>query len=420
MVSRLIMSASSARATRKYLLLALCVSPAVVSVVGTPARVWAQQKPKLNAAALPAKEAERPGLVNGALMWRTLNEPGAGGAMVALSISPHEPKRLAISGDMLGIGLSTDGGESWQPTFGFKTWEMSDVSWHPKNPNVVWCGSMSGPYKSTDGGVNWVQKRVGMPKENPIGYSSPIEVVLFDPRDERRLLAFGGSSRHWDGPGEEPYGTVWESRDGGESWSRLSFITKDGSTTDANANAGAKGVNITGAQFAPGQPGTLYATADDARFVVSTDSGKTWAPRNNGLPPAGVGRLAVHPTNPQVLWLGVDSHLPEGKKERVPGGVYKSMDGGQSWKDSSVGLGKRVTARISISPRATARSRSRPRTRTCSWPTTARGTRASSTAAPMAARRGRRWLPRATSGRKAMQRKRRFSRSRRRQRRASA
>ncbi|MDQ3814836.1 MAG: hypothetical protein M3347_12910, partial [Armatimonadota bacterium] len=205
--------------------------------------------------------------------------------------------------------------------------------------NVVWCGSMSGPYRSTDGGTHWMQKRAGMPGEKPIGYSAPIEIVLFDPHDSNRLLAFGGSSRHWDGPGEEPYGTVWESRDGGENWARLTTITKDGSSNAADA----KGTNITWAQYAPGDPNTLYATADGARFLVSTDNGKTWQQRNDGLPPGGAGRVAVHPTDKNMLWIGVDNHLPQDAKERVAGGVYKSTDGGAHWFDASQGLGKVVT-----------------------------------------------------------------------------
>lgn len=272
------------------------------------------------------------------LRWQPLYEPGSGGAMVALTISPHDSNRLIVSGDMLGLGLSTDRAESWQATHGFKTWEMADVTWHPTNPNIVWCGSMSGPYQSRDGGRNWVQKRRGMLPEKPIGYSAPVEIVLFDPKNVHRLLAFHGSSRHWEGPGEKPWGIVWQSTDGGEIWTRLTTITKDGSSHAPDA----KGVNITWAQYAP-DGSTLYATADDARFLVSTDGGKSWIQRNNGLPPGGVGRVAVHPTNPKVLWIGVDNHLPPNAKERVPGGIYKSIDGGLNWTNSSQGLGQLVT-----------------------------------------------------------------------------
>ena len=50
------------------------------------------------------------------LDWKPLYEPGSGGWMTGMRISPHDSKRILLSGDMLGVGLSTDGGRSWQAT----------------------------------------------------------------------------------------------------------------------------------------------------------------------------------------------------------------------------------------------------------------------------------------------------------------
>jgi len=272
------------------------------------------------------------------LHWQPLNEPGCGGAMVALAVSPHDSRRLLVAGDMLGDGLSTDGGDSWQTTTGFKAWEMADFTWHPTNLNTVWTGSMSGPYLSTDGGRTWQQKRNGFPAPAGFGYGTPIEKVLIDPQDTNHLLAVGGSARHWESGGKPLWGAVWESHDVGNTWTKLTTITAEGSSNAADA----PGTNITWADYAPGGNGLIYATADKANFLVSTDNGKTWTRRNNGLPPAGMGRVAVHPTNKNIIWIAVDNYLPDSAKERVPGGVYKTTDGGLHWTNSSNGLGKTV------------------------------------------------------------------------------
>jgi photosystem II stability/assembly factor-like uncharacterized protein len=59
----------------------------------------------------------------------------------------------------------------------------------------------------------------------------------------------------------------------------------------------------------------------------STDGGKTWEHR--GLPESHhIGRVVLHPTNPDVLWVAVLGHLYSSNAER---GVYRSTDGGRTW-----------------------------------------------------------------------------------------
>lgn len=59
----------------------------------------------------------------------------------------------------------------------------------------------------------------------------------------------------------------------------------------------------------------------------STDNGKTWTYK--GLPESHhIGRIILHPTNPDVLWVAALGHLYSSNKER---GVYKTTDGGDTW-----------------------------------------------------------------------------------------
>ena len=281
------------------------------------------------------------------LVWQPLNEPGSGGAMTDLAVSPHDSKRLLLAGDMLGVGLSLNGGDTWLPTYGFKSYEIARFTWHPTDPNRVWVGTMSGPYLSRDGGVNWIEKRDGMGEKEWGRYSAPIEKVLFDPNDEKHLVAIGGSSRGW-GAGRRDganWGRIWESRDGGDSWKMLTILQTDGTTTN---DPKVIGDNILWADFVGQSSTKLYAIGSQSGFLISNDSGKHWKQSNRGLPPmdAGTGgiwnsvihRATVHPKNPEVLWVGVNNYLPSGQTKRVPGGVYKSTDGGQTWKNSSQGL----------------------------------------------------------------------------------
>lgn len=60
----------------------------------------------------------------------------------------------------------------------------------------------------------------------------------------------------------------------------------------------------------------------------STDGGKTWEHR--GLPESHhIGRIVLHPTDPNTLWVAVLGHLYSANPER---GVFKTTDGGKTWQ----------------------------------------------------------------------------------------
>jgi photosystem II stability/assembly factor-like uncharacterized protein len=270
---------------------------------------------------------------NAPLAWTPVGEPGVGGYLTAVQVSPHNSNHVLLAGDMLGLGYSLDGGATWLPSHA-PAYEVADFSFHPANPSVIWAGSMSGPLLSTDGGRTFNLARNGFPPVSGGHYSAPVEVVRFDPANSARLLAFGGSSRRWQSPGKPLWGVVWESRDGGRAWTRLTTLTAAGSDNSADAS----GLNILSAHFAPSDAKRLYASLEKGGVLASTDGGLTWQPRNTGLPHPNVERLAVHPSDPDTVYVALNNHKPADETAHQPGGIYKSTDGGLTWRNASNGL----------------------------------------------------------------------------------
>ncbi len=122
-------------------------------------------------------------------------------------------------------------------------------------------------------------------------------------------------------------GGVWKSTDSGQTWEPIF----DSMPVQA----------IGSLAVAPSDPNQVWAGTGEAWVIrdsdiggdgiyKSTDAGKTW--KNVGLPEAGrIGRILVHPTNPNIVYACVIGRVTAPQQER---GVYKTSDGGQTWERS--------------------------------------------------------------------------------------
>src|SRR5471032_428620 len=83
------------------------------------------------------------------------------------------------------------------------------------------------------------------------------------------------------------------------------------------------------------QPDTYYAGYAGGGVWKTTDSGQTWVPIFDSQPVSAVGALAVAASDPRVIYVGT-GQIEERYDMGTGSGVYRSSDGGQSWR--AVGL----------------------------------------------------------------------------------
>ena len=94
----------------------------------------------------------------------------------------------------------------------------------------------------------------------------------------------------------------------------------------------ARGGRVTTVTGVPSQPKTFYMGVASGGLFRTTDSGATWTPITDGKVPLGsTGSVAVADSDPNIIYLGTGS---DGVRSNVSTGrgVYKSTDGGQTWK----------------------------------------------------------------------------------------
>jgi photosystem II stability/assembly factor-like uncharacterized protein len=93
-----------------------------------------------------------------------------------------------------------------------------------------------------------------------------------------------------------------------------------------------RGGRVTTVTGVPSQPKTFYMGVASGGLFRTTDSGATWTPITDGKVPLGsIGSVAVADSDPNIIYLGTGS---DGVRSNVSTGrgVYKTIDGGQTWK----------------------------------------------------------------------------------------
>ena len=122
-------------------------------------------------------------------------------------------------------------------------------------------------------------------------------------------------------------GGLWKTTDAGQRWENISDgffeLGSVGAVTVSASNP-----NIVYCGMGEHAPRGVMTSYGDGVYK-STDAGKTW--KKMGLEKTQhISRIIVHPTNPDVLWVAAQGALYGPTKER---GIYKSIDGGLSWKN---------------------------------------------------------------------------------------
>jgi hypothetical protein len=115
------------------------------------------------------------------------------------------------------------------------------------------------------------------------------------------------------------------SRNSGGNWTAIDDDLRDESATQP-ARPRTVAVDPTTAT-------TVYVATMDQGIFKSLDGGDTWDSADQGLASPAVHALAIDPTNTQVLYVG--AFVPAGSPN--PGGVHKSTDGGASWVPANGG-----------------------------------------------------------------------------------
>ncbi len=266
------------------------------------------------------------------MRWRCIGPFRAGRTVGAAGV-PSQPNVFYIGVNNGGVWKTIDYGRTWTPIFDSQpTGSIGDLAIAPSDPNIIYVGSGEGlqrPDLSTGNGIYKSTDAGKTWRNTGLRDAQQIGSIIIDPKDASRV--FVAALGHPYGPNEER--GVYRSTDGGGSWQRVLY--KDENTGAIQVEFDPANSEIIYADLWAGRQGPWENGAwqgPESGLFKSTDGGNTWKKLTAGLPTfeQGLGRIgmAVSRSNPNILYATVDAN-PQ------MGGVYRSDDAGEGWRKLS-------------------------------------------------------------------------------------
>jgi|CXWL01.1.fsa_nt_gi photosystem II stability/assembly factor-like uncharacterized protein len=259
----------------------------------------------------------------GGLEARSIGPAVMSGRVSALDAVAGDRLTLYVGAASGGVWKSDDGGVRFKPIFDKYNPSVGDLKVDPKNPKTIWVGT----------GETWVRNSVsvgdgiyrstdGGDNWQKLGLEKTERIarVAIDPADSTRVFAcaLGPLFNDSDDRG------VYVTKDAGKTWEKTLQGAPDTGCADLSIDPKDGKVVFAAMWQHRRSPDFFNSGGPKSGLFKSTDGGLTWRKLTNGLPAGDLGRIAVEvsPAKSSVVYASV---------EAKQSGLYRSEDAGETW-----------------------------------------------------------------------------------------
>lgn len=265
----------------------------------------------------------------GKLKWRSVG-PYYGGRVVAVAGVPGNDAIFYMGTVGGGIWKSTDYGASWQNisdgTLHSSSPSVGAIAVAPSDPRILYVGMGEsdirndmipgdGIFKSTDEGKSW--HYAGLRDTHTISN------IVIDPRNPD--VVYASSMGHVFRP--DPNRGVFKSTNGGRTWKKVLFVDDQTGAISLAMSPSDPNVLYAATWQAQRTPYSLISGGPGSGLYKTADAGAHWTniTHSEGFPQGTLGRIgiAVAPADPSVIYAIAQARN---------GGVFRSENGGRTWK----------------------------------------------------------------------------------------
>jgi len=254
--------------------------------------------------------------------------PSRGGRATAVAGFTNQPFTFLMGSTGGGIWKTDDAGNNWTNISDgqIKVGSIGAITVAPSDANVIYVGTGSAcPRGNVSQGIGVYKSTDGGRNWKHIGLPKAGLIGKIEVHPSNPDLVYVAVLGQIFGPNKER--GVYRSKDGGKNWEAVLQVSDTTGAIDLSMNPQNPREIYAGMWRAERKPWTMIDGGKDGGIWKTMDGGDTWTKLTEGLPKGLVGRIgiAVSPANPSRVWAIVCA------AEEEEAGLYRSDDAGQNW-----------------------------------------------------------------------------------------
>jgi photosystem II stability/assembly factor-like uncharacterized protein len=251
--------------------------------------------------------------------------PYRGGRSTAVSGFHGDADRWIMGTTGGGMWETTDNGAHWRNiSDGWFGGSIGAVAVAASDQNVIYVGQGSVDIRgNTSHGRGMWKSMDGGETWEEVGLTEAGQIGRIEVHPRDHDLVYVAALGH--AFGKNPERGIFRSRDGGATWEHILALSDSTGASDLTMDPTNPRILYAGMWRGERKPWTLISGSEEAGVYRSVDGGDTWEKLGGGLPGGMVGKVgvSVSPADPRRVWAIVEAE-PEG-------GVYRSDDRGRTW-----------------------------------------------------------------------------------------
>lgn len=258
------------------------------------------------------------------LRFRNIGPANMGGRVTDVEGIPSNPGTVYVGTGTGGLWKTTNWGITWTPLFDEQeTTSIGDIALDPQNPDIIWVGTGEANTRNSISIGCGIYKSVDGGKTwHYLGLRETRQIsrIIVHPRDPNTVWVAAIGSPF----GPNPERGVFMTTDGGKTWQKVLYIDEYHGASDLDIDPTNPNILYAGMWRFERKPWTHISGSEQGGVFKSTDGGRTWRKITNGLPRL-LGRIGVKvaPSNPNVVYVIAESN---------DGTLFRSNDRGETFQ----------------------------------------------------------------------------------------